>query len=698
MAIRVALNHKTAYIYDRPVTLGPHVVRLRPAPHCRTPIHSYSLKVAPREHFVNWQQDPHGNFLARYVFEKPATELSIEVDLIADMTVINPFDFFVEESASTFPFPYDPWLANELKPFLVAIDPGPRFASFLGSLDRTPKHTVDMLVALNQRLQQDVRYLIRMETGVQTPEETLTLGSGSCRDSAWLLVQTLRHLGLAARFVSGYLIQLAPDIKPLDGPAGPIADFTDLHAWTEVYLPGAGWIGLDPTSGLLAGEGHIPLACTPNPSSAAPVTGSVGECQVEFAFRMQVTRIHEDPRVTKPYTDEQWEQIDRLGRQVDAMLNDDGVRLTIGGEPTFVSMDDMDGAEWTTAAVGRDKRRLSERLIKSLREHFAPGGLLHYGQGKWYPGESLPRWALGVYWRKDGVPIWENAALIADVDHDYGLGPDAARRFARQLAGVLGVSAEFIIPAYEDVAHYLLKEQRLPVNVSPTDPRLHDPEERARLARVFQQGLGEPIGFVMPLRPQLWQARAPHGETQPRQVRKPAQVRNNDGTNHSAGRPPRWTSGRWPIRSEHMFLLPGDSPVGLRLPLESLPWVPASQMPSPYPRDPLDAPPPLPTPDYRGQRFVPGAPDAVGQPGISEQSAHSDADTAARHASAPIVRTALCIEPRQGRLHVFMPPLDRLEDYLDLVAAIERRPTTCRCRSSSKDICRRTIPGFSTSR
>ncbi|MBL8848743.1 MAG: transglutaminase family protein, partial [Planctomycetaceae bacterium] len=658
MAIRVALNHKTVYNYDRLVSIGPQIVRLRPAPHCRTPIHSYSLKVRPEEHFINWQQDPHGNFLARYVFDKPAHALSIEVELIAEMTVINPFDFFVEESADQFPFTYDPWLANELQPFLETNDPGPRFAAFLAGIDRGPAKTVDMLVALNQKLQQDISYLIRMETGVQSPEETLTHRSGSCRDSAWLLVQTLRHLGLAARFVSGYLIQLAPDIRPLDGPAGPTADFTDLHAWTEVYLPGAGWIGLDPTSGLFAGEGHIPLACTPNPSSAAPVTGSIGECEVEFAFHMDVTRIHEDPRVTKPYTDEQWEQITQLGQRVDATLNDEGVRLTIGGEPTFVSMDDMDGAEWMTAAVGPDKRRLSETLIKRLREQFAPGGLLHYGQGKWYPGESLPRWSLGVYWRKDGVPIWENASLIADFDHDYGLGPDAARRFTRHLAQVLGVSGEYIIPAYEDVAHYLLKEQRLPVNVDPADSKLSNPEERARLARVFQRGVGEPIGFVMPLKRQMWQGRAPHGHVEQKPPVRPDKPR-------SPVENPllRWVSGPWPIRSERMFLLPGDSPLGLRLPLESLPWVAPAQLPKSYPADPLEERPPLPIPSYRQQQFVTGAPEPVPVEPVA---------TPASRSPAPFVRTALCVEPREGRLHVFMPPVDMLEDYLDLVAAIER--------------------------
>ncbi|WP_437206136.1 DUF2126 domain-containing protein [Planctomicrobium sp. SH664] len=659
MSIRVALNHRTSYRYDRPVTLGPQIVRLRPAAHSRTPIRSYSLKVVPEKHFINWQQDPFGNFLARFVFPESTREFSVEVDLVAEMTVINPFDFFIEEEAEKFPFQYEESLSRELRPFLETLDSKPEFEKFLQTIDRTPRKTVSFLVDLNQLVQERVKYLIRMEPGVQSPEETLTLGSGSCRDSAWLLVQALRHVGLAARFVSGYLIQLAPDQKSLDGPSGTEVDFTDLHAWTEVYLPGAGWIGLDATSGLLAGEGHIPLACTPDPSSAAPISGSLSalplpggpkEIDVDFDVSMTVTRIHEDPRVTKPCTPEQWAAIDRLGDEIDRRLQSGDVRLTMGGEPTFVSIDDMEGAEWNNAAVGPDKRRLSEQLIKRLRERFAPGGLLHYGQGKWYPGESLPRWALACYWRVDGVPVWENPELIADIDHDYGHTSEDAREFVQHLSRVLGVQPHWIQPAYEDVVHYLWKEQRLPVNVDPADPKLANPEDRARMVSVFERGLNEPVGFVMPLKRQWWQAG------------------------------PRWVSGPWPVRSDKLFLLPGDSPIGLRLPLDSLPWLPDEQLPTMYPRDPLAPVEPLPEPLHRRQEAIHGQPEASSLGGVTEQLLQRTGKrtvdkTFDRSKPAEIVRTALCVEARKGRLHVFMPPTEYVEDYLDLVSAIER---TCR--------------------
>ena len=300
----------------------------------------------------------------------------------------------------------DAALARELRPYLETEPAGQRLSQFLAKVPRTKARTIDFLVGLNQSVKNELGYVIRMEPGVQTCEDTLRLGTGSCRDSAWLLVETMRHLGLAARFVSGYLIQLQADVKPLEGPSGPTSDFTDLHAWAEVYLPGAGWIGFDPTSGLLAGEGHIPLACTPDASSAAPITGLLDPCNTEFTHEMSVQRIYESPRVTKPYLESQWKEIEALGHAVDAKLKAGDVRLTMGGEPTFVSIDDADGAEWTRDALGPVKRKRAVELLGKLRDHFAPKALLHFGQGKWYPGELLPRWALSCSWRKDGVAIW----------------------------------------------------------------------------------------------------------------------------------------------------------------------------------------------------------------------------------------------------------------------------------------------------
>jgi uncharacterized protein (DUF2126 family) len=661
MAIHVALNHRTHYAYDRLVAHAPHVVRLRPAPHCRTPILSYSMRILPEDHFLNWQQDPFSNYLARLVFPEKTRELLIEVDLVAEMAVYNPFDFFLEAYAEKYPFDYEPTLKRELMPFLKIAPAGPMLRKFLQQVDVSERRTIDFLVALNQLLWSEIKYGIRLEPGVQTTEQTLRLRSGSCRDSAWLLVMMLRYLGLAARFVSGYLIQLKPDVKSLDGPTGAEADFTDLHAWTEVYLPGGGWIGLDPTSGLLAGEGHIPLACTPKPTSAAPVTGAVDECKTVFTHSMKVTRIYESPRVTKPYTEVQWQEIEELGTHVDEELEKGDIRLTMGGEPTFVSIDHMDGEEWNFTAVGPEKRKLSGELIRRLKKKFAPDGLLHFGQGKWYPGESLPRWALGCYWRKDGRLIWHDDSLFANEAVDYRHTDREAQRFIGQLARVLEVKPKHIMAAHEDAWYYMWRERRLPANVDPLKSRLEDKEERARIAKVFNQGLNKVVGYVLPIQ-RRWTGQ------------------------------PGWMSGQWFLRSEHLFLTPGDSPIGLRLPLDSVPWVSSTGYPYVIPPDPLDDLPPLPAPEElrraqrlrerAGQQFVAGAAGPRSARKFAQQKfdepplMESPDRPAGPFQSADwIVRTALCVEPREGRLHVFMPPVRTTEDYLELISAVEETAT-----------------------
>jgi uncharacterized protein (DUF2126 family) len=656
MSIHVALNHVTHYRYDRLVNLGPQVVRLRPAPHSRTRILSYSMRVEPATHFLNWQQDGQANYLARLVFQKPTREFRVEVDLVAEMAVFDPFDFFVEPYAENYPFSYTLEDRFELMPFMRRLTAGRNFATFLGTIDVTPRRTIDFLVDLNRKLSSHIAYTIRMEPGVQTPEETLVKGSGSCRDSSWLLVQLLRHLGFAARFVSGYLIQLTADVKSLDGPSGPEKDFTDLHAWCEVYLPGAGWVGFDPTSGLLAGEGHIPLACSPAPGSAAPISGGVDKSEVEFAHSMSVQRIWEAPRVTFPYTDEQWQAINALGKRIDAQLVAGDVRLTQGGEPTFVSIDDRDGAEWNTEAMGPNKRRLAADLLERLKTRYGPDGLLHTGQGKWYPGEQLPRWSFNVFWRRDGEPLWSDPALYAAEAKSYGANEAQAKAFLTEVAGRLGIDGKHQFPAYEDVWYYLWRERRLPGNVDPFDSRLDDPLERERLRRVFSQRLDAVIGHVLP-------------------VAKPAPGAS-------------WQTGSWFLRDERCYLIPGDSPLGYRLPLDSQPWVEATEYPWVHPPDPSQQFPPLPAYRLLQQAVMNQADGAVPREdplqgkdgkdgkGKSKSKARAKADATTRapekfESASSIARTALCAQPRDGRLHIFMPPTSALEDYLELLAAIE---------------------------
>ena len=581
MSIRIALHHRTEYAFDRPVRLAPHVVRLRPAPHCRTRIESYSLVVEPRDHFLNWQQDPQGNQLARIVFPKPTRQFTLTVDLVADLVAVNAFDFFLDAEAETFPFPYDPVLVAELAPYLAPTVGGDLFSGLVSEARRAnlvapPPRTIDVLVALNRLVFERISYRIRMEAGVQTPEETLATGTGSCRDSAWLLVALLRAMGIAARFCSGYLVQLAADQPPLDGPPGPTTDFTDLHAWAEAYLPGAGWIGLDPTSGLLAAEGHLPLAATPDPASAAPVSGLTEPCTSTMNVTMRVDRVAEGPRTTLPFTEEAWGRIDRLGRTVDGVLTAGDVRLTSGGEPTYVSIDDYDGAEWNMAALGADKRRRAGILARRLLADLAPGGVLLESQGKWYPGEPLPRWALELIWRADGVPLWQRGDLLADdttaADMAAPVASDPGTMLA-DLAARLGVDPGFVLPAHEQPL------------IDPTAPDA-------------VPVVGPAVAWVLPLLRQRGRG------------------------------PAAWRSSAWPVPLGKVFLISGDSPAGLRLPMGLLPWAQEAEI----------------------------------------------------RAGTSIVRTSLVAEIRSGRLHLFLPPLEdtglstkdeAVDDWLDLLAGIE---------------------------
>ncbi len=632
MTIKVALEHRTTYHFDRPVHLGPHVVRLRPAPHTRTPIDAYSLRVEPDDHFLNWQQDPFGNFQARLVFPEPTTKFEIVVDLVADMTVVNPFDFFLEPEAETVPFEYGAELRSDLAPYLATMPMTPLLQRWLDQVKLSadqPIRTIDFLVGLNQRLANDIDYSVRMEPGVQTPETTLSAALGSCRDSSWLLVQIFRHLGFAARFVSGYLVQLVADIAPLEGPSGPTQDFTDLHAWTEVYLPGAGWVGLDATSGLIVGEGHIPLAATPSPSTAAPISGSVGAGGVEFSFSNIVTRLHEDPRVTKPYDEAQWNIINQRGLEIDERLVAGDVRLTQGGEPTFVSVDDYESDEWKIVADGDNKRRLAAELTARLFDRFADGGVSHHGQGKWYPGEPLPRWQHALIWRTDGVPIWNDRRLLGHPSPDRNaVGPpneatgpakgDIAEVFARALAANLGVGSDGLRPAFEDPLFALWEEGNLPNgdppadDLGPADPALDDEAQRRAILDTIGKRHGEPKGWVLPL------------------------IRRGS-----------WRSIPWTLRRSDLFLVPGSSPVGYRLPINSLQWGP---IPPKYEPSPFAEPRPF---------------------GEEPATVSIETGDGAAQSTEVLPPTALCLEVRNHQLYLFLPPLDSANDALELLSVLE---------------------------
>jgi len=598
MGIQVALNHRTQYRYDKAVFLGPQVIQLRPAPHCRTPILSYALSVIPAKHILKWQLDPHSNYLARVLFSEKTTEFVVEVDLVAELSPFNPFDFFLDPGVEDYPFRYTPELAKDLEPYRSYEVAGPRLQDFLKSISRQKRGTIAFLIDLNQRVSAEIGYTTRMEPGVQTCEETLEKRLGSCRDSAWLLVQMLRHMGIAARFVSGYLIQLAPDERALEGASGPKTDSADLHAWTEAYLPGAGWIGLDSTSGLFAGEGHIPLVCTPNASKAAPIGGSVEPANVDFSFSISVHRLNEAPRLSRPFSEADWAKVEEVAHKVDADLIAQDVRLTMGGEPTFVGLDEPESPQWNIDALGPIKRKRGLALIKRLSEKTAPGAMLLYGQGKWYPGEPLPRWALSCYWRGDGVAVWENTKLIADADKDYGFGVGDALLFAEALARRLQVTLDNLLPGF-------------------------NPEDANPVA--------EPAGYILPLR-----RRQPEGKLS-------------------------WSSQLWFPKPERLVLTAGDSPIGFRIPTETMPWVAPDELEYEHEAAPFEDWEKLPGRPTRLPGLFKTEPVADSLPPLS-----STAETATE-----LIRPSLCVQVREGRLHVFLPYASKLADYLDVVAAVE---------------------------
>ncbi len=624
MSIITALHHITHYQYSKPITLGPQLIRLRPAPHTRTRIQSYTLNITPHEHFINWQQDPFGNYMAKLVFQERTQEFKVEVDLLAEIKAFNPLDFFLDDDYQKFPFNYDHQLAESLKPYLEISEHSGLLQNFYRDINTAKQPVIDFLASLNQNLFDTINYTIRLEPGVQSCEETLAKKSGSCRDMAWLFCQTLRHLGLASRFVSGYLIQLKPNKKNLEGPDGPPHDLTDLHAWTEVYLPGAGWVGLDPTSGLFTNEGHIPLCCTPSPQSAAPISGSHQVCESTMTHDMSVERLHQDHDVEKPYTTYQWKNIDKLGEQIDLDLKKNNVQLTQGGEPTFVSSKDRESDEWQCDALGQQKKVLSLELLHRLKTQFSPKGLTLHSQGKWYPGETLPRWAMHSYWRKDHEPLWLRPELLLDPESSGKYTLNTAKILLDHLACALGIPSSYVLLAKEDPLEVLRKNKQKPMKKQQTiTPNLSQKKSLEELTTSAELN----AGYVLPL-------------------------------NYSP-RLRRWISNPWQFsHGREVILITGDSPIGMRLPLASLPTLKASKQ-EVWPEQSL----------FLQKNPLPSRKSLHNT--LKTRKANIDSLQPYAHDPSGLIKSALCVEIRNGIIRLFLPPTTYAEHFIDLIYALE---------------------------
>jgi len=611
MSARVAIVHHIEQSFDRPVRLSTHWLRLRPAPETRARVTAYSLELDAEPHFLNWLRDPFENHLARLDLPEPLVRLGITVEVLADLEPVNPFDFLAEPEAAEYPFSYQVQLRKELAPYLNSGEPTPRLQSWFETLDRARTSTVERLTITNQRVHAFAQHPVSGAAGQLDLEALLARGTGTCWELAWLLTLSLRDLGLAARFTCGYRVVLAEPPGAEDG--------VSLHTWSETFVPGAGWLGLDPSTGLFTDETYIPLACAPDPMLVLPIVGSREVCQETRVESVQLRRL-EPAKSNWPYSDTQWADIHALGSYLDSDLKRLGVALGSGMSLSFVSSDPGGAPEWNTLALGPSKRFLAERLLARLQQRLAPGGALQLGQGDWYASEALPRWRLGCYFRADGQSVWRNRALLAGTGSRGSLGSAGVAAFARILARALGVPPSAVIAAYEDPLHDLWSRRLWPPEISGALD-LDDAKFRREFAERLSETRASPAGYVLPL---AWDRAAN-----------------------------RFASGRWVFRRTQLYLVPGDSALGYRLPLGSLIKDEGAMLEAQAERCPFEERGALPDFHIRidGRQQAPEAPP-------SDLAAHTP-------------RTAVCLQLRENQLCVFLPPLSHVEHYLELLAAIE---------------------------
>ena len=598
-APRIALRHRLDYRFDRPVRLSTHWLRLCPAPGTRANITAYTLRVGPRTHFLNWLRDPFENHLARLDLPEPVRHFTLDLEILAELQPVNPFDFLTEPYAANHPFDYPEQLARDLAPYLLQPATGPATRAWLAALDRTETPTIERLTALNQCVGETLAAADVDTPGSVDTDAVLAAGTGSPRALAWLLTVALRHCGIAARLVSGYrLTGTAPEYHAA------------LAAWVEAYLPGAGWIGLDPATGLFTAEQHIPLATAADPLRLRPVIGYREACEETVSEHLEVITLRAR-EADGPYSVAEWAAIQETANHVDDRLKHHNIVLTGGTALEFTRPGRKAAPEWRTTGTGPDKLATAERMARRLRDRLLPGGVICTGQGEWFAGEPAPRWRIHCIARRDGTPAWQEPALLNVPGRDDSPGPEAVPTLASGIARRLGLAPEHLLPAHEDQLHALWSHRQA-LDFRPDGSDLATPEARLALARHLDRAHGPPTGFVLPL------SRDP-----------------GTGT---------WRSGAWPTRRGTVTLLPGEAPMGFRLPLGALPRSAENRVEPPPARSPWDSDAPL--------AAAPGNGDAAAGASV-------------------MATTALCVEHRQGSLRVFLPPLANGDDFLHLLDAVE---------------------------
>ena len=542
--IRVALHHKTRLPVRPPVTLSPQVVRLRPAPHSRTPVTGYSLRIEPSQHFINWQQDPQGNFLAR------ARLPGADDGLLARSRSGRRDDG--DQPVRLLPRAAGRALSVRLRRAAAAgtgavPGRGARRAAAAGvprvDAARADPRPSTFLVDLNRRLQHDIRYVIRMEPGVQTSEETLELATrflprlvvAAGRGAAPSGLRRALRLGLSDSAHSP--TRSRSTARPGPTPTSPICT-RGPRCICRARAGSASTRRRDCSRA--RGTSRSPPRRAAE--SAAPVTGLVSPSEVEFHHEMSVTRVHEDPRVTKPYTDEQWQAI-AVARRSRGRASWPPATC---GSRWAASRRSCRSTTWTArSGTRRPWARRSggwaRRCSAACATRSRPGACCTSGRASGIRASRCRAGPTPATGATDGVPLWRDPALVGDPDRDYGFGTDDARAFAEALAERLAVGARTSSPPTRTRSPTSTRSARSRSTSIPRTTSSTIPKSASGCAACSAAASARRPGSCC-------RSRACRARTVPRGSR---------------------ACGCCAAR--HLFLVPGDSPVGFRLPIDSLP-------------------------------------------------------------------------------------------------------------------------------